>query len=348
MSDGSPEHESAPDLQPAVTGPDARDLLRRSALRTVDWLVARTREDGSLGGECTDLACFYKLPALMQLAGRAEQAHRLLDHVRERFLFPDGDLRTSAATRTDDAVLSLYPAYMSGWIAIGAQRTGRFDLSFPVWGRLRDHWNEGLDGFAIEAAAEGGGDVVELLTCAHLGLAALYFGDLELARGAARTLRRFLDLQPSPETRFYLRMAEDGTLQTEFPREAAGLYMVAADQPGQAWFFIGYPMAFLSRIYRATGEARHLAAAREYFAFAQRCTPNLFAEHFAHKVAWGSAELASVTGDPAPRALSAEIARHLVAAQDADGTWMSDQPLHTQVDQSAEVAIWFLEIAALT
>jgi hypothetical protein len=37
----------------------------------------------------------------------------------------------------------------------------------------------------------------------------------------------------------------------------------------------------------------------------------------------------------------------LVAAQDSDGTWMADQPHHTRVDQSAEVAIWLLEIAAL-
>ncbi|MCG6870525.1 MAG: hypothetical protein LJE91_17865 [Gammaproteobacteria bacterium] len=81
--------------------------------------------------------------------------------------------------------------------------------------------------------------------------------------------------------------------------------------------------------------------------FAQRCAPQLVGEHFAHKVAWGSAELASVTGDSAPRRLSADIARHLVAAQDSDGTWMADQPHHTRVDQSAEVAIWLLEIAAL-
>ncbi|MGA7980010.1 MAG: hypothetical protein WCA32_07250 [Chromatiaceae bacterium] len=58
----------------------------------------------------------------------------------------------------------------------------------------------------------------------------------------------------------------------------------------------------------------------------------------------GAAELALATGNPDHLSLSARIAERLVAAQTANGTWMSDQPMHTQLDQSAEVAIWLLEI----
>jgi len=94
-------------------------------------------------------------------------------------------------------------------------------------------------------------------------------------------------------------------LQTDFPPEAAGLHVIAADLPGQTWFFIGYPMAFLTRLYMATGEPHHLLTARGYFGFAQRCAPHMIGEHPAHKVGWGAAELASVTGDGAPGKLSA-------------------------------------------
>ena len=107
-----------------------------------------------------------------------------------------------------------------------AGEAGRFDLNYPVWGRLREFWSVALDGFTIAAVSDEGDGTVELLTCAHLGLTALYLGDLESARGAARALRRFLDLQPSPETRFYLRLAAGGVLQTDFPAEAAGLHVV--------------------------------------------------------------------------------------------------------------------------
>jgi len=330
-----------------MTTAEYKTAWRGAALRAVDWLDAHIGPDGSLGEGCSDLSCYYKLPYLMQLTGRPERAHRMLDWIRARFLRPDGDLRTSDSIKTADSVLALYPGYIDGWIAITGHRIGRFDLSFPVWNRLRSFWNSELDGFTLQSASDPNDATVEILTCAHLGLAALYLGDLALALGAGRALGRFLDRQPSPQARFYLRIAGSGKVQTDFPAEAAGLHLIAADQPGQAWFFIGYPIALLARLYRATGETEYLAIAQGYFAFVERCAPCMLTEHFAHKVAWGAAELAYATHDEAAHRLSAEIARHLVAAQNSDGTWMADQPMHTRVDQSAEVAIWLLEIAGL-
>jgi hypothetical protein len=322
------------------------DDCRQAATRTVDGLAARIKADGSLGDDCQDLACFYKLPYLMHLAGHAAEAHRLLDCIHDRFLRPDGDFLTSDRVKTVDPVLALYPGYINGWIAMAAHKLGRFDLSFPAWDYLRGFWDADLSGFAIDRTAHGANGTLEVLMCAHLGLVALYLGDLESAQGSGRALQQFLALQPSPETHFFLRMTGAGMLQTDFPAETAGLHVIAADQPGQAWFFIGYPIAFLTRLFRVTGKPRDLTTARRYFDFAERCASRMIGEHFAHKVAWGAAELARVTGDAAHRALSAEIAKQLIAAQDRDGNWMGDQPAHTRLDQSAEVAIWLLEIAA--
>jgi hypothetical protein len=320
---------------------------RQAATRTVDWLAARIKSDGSLGDDCQDLACFYKLPYLMQLAGHAAEAHRLLDCIHDRFLRQDGDFLTADRVKTVDPVLALYPGYINGWIAMAAHKLGRFDLSFRAWGYLRGFWNVDLGGFVIDdRTADGANGTVEVLMCAHLGLVALYLGDLESAQGSGRALQQFLALQPSPDTHFFLRMTGAGMLQTDFPAETAGLHVIAADQPGQAWFFIGYPMAFLTRLFRVTGEPQDLASARGYFDFAERCASCMLGEHFAHKVAWGAAELARVTGDAAPRALGAEITKNLIAAQDRHGSWMGNQPSHTRLDQSAEVAIWLLEIVA--
>jgi hypothetical protein len=63
--------------------------------------------------------------------------------------------------------------------------------------------------------------------------------------------------------------------------------------------------------------------------------------------AWGAAGLARVSGNPDHGALSRRIAERLIAAQGENGSWMPDQPMHTQLDQSAEVAIWLLEIGAV-
>jgi hypothetical protein len=303
--------------------------------------------DGSLGPECVDLAGYYKAPYLMQLAGRPHQARLLLDAIKVRFLQPDGDVLTSADRRTSDPVLAAYPSYMGGWIAMGAHRIGRFDLSYPAWRFLRRFWNKAPAGFTLQPQQAGGRRELELLTCAHLGLLALYLGDLDRARGAGRALRRFLDLQPCPSQRFFLRMTSEEQLITDVPEASAGLQMIEAARSGQAWFFIGYPIAFLCRLHQATGEAEPLCTAEGYGAFAQRCRPHIEAEHFAHKVAWGTAELAATTGAQEARSLSEAIVEHLLEAQDGEGTWMGSAGLPTRLDQSAETAIWLLEVSAL-
>ena len=320
------------------------DRLPTAADRTLSWLTNQIEADGSLGPGNDDLACFYKLPYLMQLAGRVCETHRLLDFIQTTFMQANGDFGTSAETKSVDPVLSLYPGYINGWIAIAAHKAGRFEISFPAWEYLHGFHNRELGGFTTEHAESRSDSPVEVLMSAHLGLAALYFGDRERAMGVGRVLGRFVELQPDIENRFLLRMNIRGELQTDFPADAAGLHVIDANQGGQAWFFVGYPMAFLARLYCATGNRAFLASACSYFDFALRCEQRLVSEHFAHKVAWGAAELARATKDPGQLKLSEDITERLITAQDDKGTWMADQPMHTRLDQSTEVAIWLLEI----
>lgn len=317
---------------------------RAAAEHTVEWVAARLNSPGGLGD---DLAAHYKAPYLLQLAGRPRQARQLLDLIAARFQQPNGDFLSRPDLRTADPVLAGYPAYMTGWIAMVAHKIGRFDLSLPAWGFLQRFWLATPAGFAIQPGGDGQAAVLELLTCAHLGLASLYFGDLKRARGAALALQRFLEAQPSPASRLYLRMTAEERLLTEFPPEVALLHRVETGEPGQAWFFLGYPIAFLCRLHQATGEVAPLATARGYGAFAEACAPSMVPEPFAHKVAWGCAELTAATGEAAPRALSEAIVRNLLAGQNDDGTWLADAPLLTRIDQSVEIAIWLLEVSAL-
>ncbi|EDY39424.1 conserved hypothetical protein [Cyanobium sp. PCC 7001] len=323
---------------------ELQDACRKAAEHTVEWIAARLNSPEGLGH---DLAAHYKAPYLLQLAGRPREARQLLDRIAARFQQPSGDFLSRPALRTADPVLAGYPAYMSGWIAMAAHKIGRFDLSLPAWSFLQRFWSDAPAGFTLQPRGDGQEAVLELLTCAHLGLASLYFADLERARGTARALQRFLDMQPAPTSRLYLQMSAEEQLLTEFPPEVAPLHCVEAGEPGQAWFFLGYPIAFLCRLHQATGEAAPLATARGYGGFAAACAPRMVPEPFAHKVAWGCAELASATGEAAPRALSEAIVRHLLQGQNAEGTWLADASPLTRIDQSVEIAIWLLEVSAL-
>jgi len=94
------------------------------------------------------------------------------------------------------------------------------------------------------------------------------------------------------------------------------------------------------------GDVAHLEAARDYLDFALSCRGNLRTFYFSHKVAWGAAALARITGDQRCVELATAIADHLLEIQDPSGAWLTDQPPHTTFDQTAEIAIWLKEISA--
>ena len=308
-------------------------------------LARHQQADGSFGPDAADLAAIYKAPSAFLLGGRPRAAQAATDHLVRAHLRPDGDLHTAPGLITADPVLSQYRGYLTGWVAMGAQRLGRYDLSLPAWGYFRRSHHQTLGGSTCDGPARTNSGQ-ELFMSAHLGMCALTFCDIAVAEGAGLALERFLDAQPDPD-RLLLRMDVDGALVTDFPKDAAALYQVDRTQPGQCWFFAGYPIAFLTRLYQAIHAEAVLEAAERYVRFVLPAGDLLAGEHFAHKVGWGLGLYARVTGDQAALALSARVAESLVAAQHDDGLWLPDAPLVTRLDQSAEVACWLLELSAI-
>ena len=141
-------------------------------------------------------------------------------------------------------------------------------------------------------------------------------------------------------------MGNSRRLITEYPKEAAIFHKVSATEPEQAYFMIGYPIAFLGKLYRATTNSEYLAAALNYLDFAMGCHSSIRAFHFSHKVAWGAAIIAGITKEGKYTAFAEKIVDHLLDIQDADGAWLKNEPAHTTFDQTAEIAIWLREISS--
>jgi hypothetical protein len=323
---------------------EARTRYEQAADRAVGWLAARLRDDGSYGPKVDDLACYYKSPYLFHLSGRTRDAAGLLAFIRSRFMRADHDFVTAAGHKSDNAAFTEYWAYPNGWLAIAAQRMGRFDIAYPAFEYLRSCHEPDQGGFRTgEPTASSEADA---LTTAHLGLACLYLGDVQRAEGAGRWLARLLAAQPDLRTGLFLRVDRCGELVRDVPAGKAAFFVVRAHEPDQAYFMIGYPIAFLAKLFEATGEDAHLRAARGYLDFALSCEGDLRSCHTSHKVAWGAAVLARITGDPRSAALAVTIADHLLGIQDPSGVWLADQPAHTMFDQTAEIAIWLQEISA--
>ena len=123
------------------------------------------------------------------------------------------------------------------------------------------------------------------------------------------------------------------------------LAVLRSAEPQQAYFMVGYPIAYLALLYQASGEQSFLTGASRYLDFAARCS-GVESFHFSHKVAWGATLYAGITGDERAKTLSGAIVTHLLSLQSSDGGWHPEQPLTFRLDQTAEIALWLTEIAA--
>ena len=85
---------------------------------------------------------------------------------------------------------------------------------------------------------------------------------------------------------------------------------------GNAYWDIGYIIAFLTALYRATGGHDYLNVAREMLDLFEGYTG--FADHV-WKTPWACAALYQATGEPHYLAAAVRMADHIVAAQQADG-----------------------------
>jgi hypothetical protein len=249
--------------------------------------------------------------------------------------------------------LTEYEAHIDGGLAMCAHRAGRFELARPAWAHLRRFANPGYGGFCLAGHyRDDGSDVIELLTTAHLGMTALFCGELPLALAAGHCLRRFWEHQRESETRLLLRMDAAGEFIVDWPAEAASVHVVDSSKPDQAWFFIGYPIAFLVMLANATGNSAnlaraHLATAKAFAGFADRCRDALIDDHHAHAVAWGLGLLTKVSGEAKHRELAHAIAQRMIERQSDAGTWFDASPDLERVDRSVEAALCLFELSSM-
>lgn len=323
------------------------DYLRASE-KAVDFLVSQLQSNGSYKST-DDLAAYYKLPTTLYAAGRVEEAGRVVDYILERFLQPNGDLLTGEGDKSADAALTEYYHYTNAWVAMGAQRLGRFDMAQGLHPYLLGFYNKHQGGFNTSTPyhpSDKDAIVTDTLSTSHGGLLALYFGDMEKAKTAGDLLLHMIAVQPDLSAGFYERIDRKGDPITEFSAEKAAFYFVSASESNQAYFFVGYPIAYLGLLYRATGEQRYLAGAQAYLSWVLSTSGNVRSFFFSHKVGWGAAIIANITGNTTYARLACDIADHLVSIQQPNGQFLPELGVFTSFDQSAEIALWLRYIHA--
>src|SRR5687768_16600734 len=96
------------------------------AQRGADWLVSLMQPDGSLRG-ASSINDYYKTAYGLAVAGRANEAERMLDYLARRFLKEDGDLDGSGCEWFE-----LFRIYPHAWVLMTAVLRARFDIVHRV------------------------------------------------------------------------------------------------------------------------------------------------------------------------------------------------------------------------
>lgn len=307
------------------------DRYRAAGVKGVQFQLPYQQADGAFIWDGFPPDAYHKQPYSWALAGYAGQVHKLFNWVKANALQPEGGLKDY---RGD--------VYKQSWFFHGAHRLRRFDISYPIMEFLLSCQTPcgGFPHFAADPRLRA------LSTC-WAGIAALSFGRIDVAAGAAECCVNMLEQQPDAG-KFYYLMTLDGGLVTQATHPDAAFINLNA--PRQPYWEIGLPCLLMGRLHQATGEARYLDLAERFFERHLDCFEDAFASTGSGKSALAAAVHYQNTGDLRAREAATGFLDHLLAAQRPDGCWCGvngSDALLILIDHSAEFNVWIHEVSAI-
>ncbi len=321
--------------------------LIAGARKAAEAIAGEQKANGSIG---PDVSYSYKAVWPLALAGRVEEATRLLDWFCATFWKPSGEFRCGDEIYAPNQVnwRFLYP---NAWLTVGAIHLGRLEVADRVASFIERHQSEN-GGFPAARDLVAGDVPQDMLSACIAGLVFLYRARLEQARKAGKFLIDLYEAQPDPANRIYLNLTPSGRLLTDYPAERSYMYLIDKRQPQQPYFAPGAAMAFLSKLFMLTGQNEYLAYAEKYYELAlspQSDIPlGLFDYPTSGKIGWGAGSLFRATGNPRYRGVAERVGKYLLATQLPDGRWPRFRD-NSDANLGAEFCAWLLEMAkALT
>ena len=305
------------------------------------YLLELQLADGGFGDPQLGVTDYYKVPAAFQVCGRSNEANRLCSWIRGNGMTPDGDF----GPRPEEARDYYYYAYYNCWVIMGAQRLGQFDLSQKGMDFLMDFWDPESGGFYSSPTERDADTKQDLWVVSGGGLAALYTGRTDVARGVGRWMKALMAAQPNYPEQLYSVYSRDAGLHTVPDPDYDIRYVMHRDaQRDQFFFHPGIAGGFLARLYQATGEEEWLGLAKEYMRFAEGANDYLFRLRRAGKVGWAASVLYTLTGEQKYKDMAARVGDNLIDAQWEEGCWSAVGEDTPNNDGTAELVVWLDEI----
>jgi hypothetical protein len=342
--------------------PDRITRLESGIQRGAEWL--RTNLPFTAGKSYTSgkpgdngpihSGCYMLTAYAYQKAGFADEAFDMLSYVADEIAGTDGEGCVSQATVEAGSFIPYAPA----WHTFTLARLGRPDLARKVirhvvaW-QHRGEYGGFFDGQRQRDLADGvfcfDGSSASICACLHAG-------ELEAARRGGAYLLRLDEL--STETTRLWTIRPDGSPVYSKDDPAFALHSATPDQVMVVCssglhdthiphWKTGFYVACCTYLYQAFDDMRYLAAAKRCARWAARTDDSKSGHRlWAHKLAWGMAELYKVTRDEEHLNLASELGEMLLRRQDAKGTfpyteWFPDvEPTKITYSICAQGVIW--------
>jgi len=321
-----------------------RSAYEKSVRKGIDWIAAQVNQDGSVNPVDKGSFAYYKIPWSLAVAGRTEQAAAVVTRIAADTMTEEGDFFTDARSKFH---LDYY-AYENAWIVAAAHALGLFDISTRGWSYIRSLQDPHTGGLCSNEPFRQGANLQEdPLSSAWVCNVALHLGDAGAPAQAASFIKMIWDTQPDIETCFYFRWRPDTGLVLDKPEDepADRDFRVSTTEPENWYYVLGAQIAFLAKLYAATGDEQHLALARRVNDFAMRCHQDVFQTDSSGKIGYGNALLYYATGEESFLSTAVRCADYLANDQQQDGCWMrGGKPT---ASSTAEFCLWLTTLLAV-
>jgi hypothetical protein len=204
--------------------------------------------------------------------------------------------------------------------------------------------------FGKREDAETGRGIVHAAVTSVGGQAAVTTGHVEAGRRMGDHLVDNLVAQnPDLSKAFYPIWDTEGGLRTDADAPATPNMpkVILRDAPDQAHFLTGMMIAYLTDLYRVTGERKYLDGALTIYEFAAGGTPAIYETTAAHKFAWGCAWLYRETGKAEHIESACRVCDYLLTAQEPNGSFVhtaftksADQPYSPRLNITGQFVLW--------
>jgi len=254
---------------------------RQAIRKAVDFQLGFLGEDGSYIWDGYAFDAFHKQAYSWNLVGNNEEAHRLLNWIRDTRIRSDGSL---ILTEDPGDTVNNVDIYKHCWTVQGAHRMGRFDVSYPVYNFVKT-CERPCGGFPLQRAMK----YCRAMTTAWAGVTAVYFNDMVLAKRCADWCISVQEQQTDPE-KYYFMTDDEGKIALD------GEY-IDIHKTKQCYWEIGFSMILLDRMYQITGDKKYLDHVGRWLDFLWTCAEDVWSYWGSGKAAQAAAMYYSFTGD---------------------------------------------------